>query len=115
MYTQGITTNSAPPTPLSKRRRRPGYRPRLPGANDLDDEDDDEDGTLPFLSLYFTIKDIFILVLDYCILTLFFVFFLCAGTQPPKVIAISDFRKKAKLRIQHQQDQQKLNMQMGSL
>ena len=43
----GITTNSAPPTPMSKRRHRPGYRPRLPGTGEMDGEsdDDDDDGT----------------------------------------------------------------------
>ena len=43
----GIVSDSAPPTPLSKRRHRPGASPRLPGTGEglLDDsEDDDEDG-----------------------------------------------------------------------
>ena len=43
----GIRTNSAPPTPLSKRRRRPGFnQPRLPATTEMEDnsDDDDEDG-----------------------------------------------------------------------
>lgn len=77
----GIRTNSAPPTPLSKRRHRPaGYhRPRLPATSEMNDDDDDDDDE--------------------------------NGMRP---IAIADFRKKAKQKMDNLVEQQQ-NMGIGSL
>ena len=39
----GITTDSAPPTPMSKRRHRPNATPRLPATGDLSADSDSDD------------------------------------------------------------------------
>ena len=84
----GIRTNSAPPTPLSKRRHRPpGYhRPRLPVATEMDDnsEDEDENGMTG------------------------------NGVSGPRPIATTMLRKKARQRMEHQMEQNN-NMGVGSL
>ena len=77
----GITTDSAPPTPMSKRRHRSGYSPRsLPVTGELNEDSDDDD----------------------------------LGGGGVKPIAISDMRKKQKIKYEHLQ-QQNLQMDMGSL
>ena len=51
----GITTDSAPPTPMSKRRHRPNATPKIPATGDLsvdsDSDDVDEDGNMRPISI----------------------------------------------------------------